>query len=221
MSKKVIIIGGVGNGTVISSTVEDIMRESNEWELLGFLDDRIEVGGELNGFPILGKVDEAPRFNSKDCYFVYSMIRVKQHRERIERLQSLGVPDEKFAVLKHPTAVVSRNVRLGYGVVLMPGVIISPDVTIGNHTQLYANSFVGHDTEVGNHCFIANNASVGGHVIVKEGVHIGSNSSIIERITLGKWSLVGLGAVVLKDVEPFTTVVGNPARSIGSVNKKE
>ncbi|MHA1484998.1 MAG: NeuD/PglB/VioB family sugar acetyltransferase [Candidatus Thorarchaeota archaeon] len=219
MMKKLIIIGGVGNGTVVSSTVEDIMRESHEWELLGFLDDRAEVGEELNGFPVLGRVDEAHRFNSKDCYFIYTMIRLKQAYERIEKLRSLGINDEKFATLWHPTAVISRNVRLGYGVVLMPGVIISPDVTIGNHTQLYANSFVGHNTTVGDYCFIANNASIGGNITVENGVHIGSNCSVNERVVLGEWSLIGLGSVVLQDVEPFTKVVGNPTRSIGSVNK--
>ncbi|MFC2001673.1 NeuD/PglB/VioB family sugar acetyltransferase [Chloroflexota bacterium] len=221
MSKKLIIIGGIGNGTVVSSTIEDIMRESSEWELLGFLNDNIKVGEELNGFPVLGPVSDAPRLNSKDCYFIYTLINVKKAYERIQILNGLGITTEKFATLKHPTAVVSRSAKLGYGVVLMPGVIISPDVTIGNHTQLYANSFVGHDTTVGDYCFIANNASVGGIITVEEGVHIGSNCSIVERVTLGRWSLVGLGAVVLKDVEPYTKVVGNPARSIGSVNKEE
>ena len=221
ISKKVIIIGGVGNGTVVSSAVEDIMRKSPEWELLGFLNDQMKVGEEVGGFSVLGTVDEAPRFNKKDCYFIYTLVTVKQAYERIQRLHSLGIPIEKFAILKHPTAVISRNVKLGYGVVLMPGVIISPGVTIGNHTQLYANSFVGHDTTVGDYCFIANNASVGGYITVEEGVHIGSNCSIIERVTLGRWSLVGLGSVVLGDVEPFTKVVGNPARSIGSVNKED
>ncbi|KFD40773.1 hypothetical protein DK28_0215650 [Peptococcaceae bacterium SCADC1_2_3] len=221
MSKKVIIIGGVGNGTVVSSVIEDIMRENQEWELLGFLNDQMKIGEELNGFPILGTVDEAPRFNFKDCYFIYTLHQVKKELERIERLHKLGINDEKFATLIHPTAVVSRNVKLGYGVVLMPGVIISPNAVIENHTLLYANSFVGHDTIIGNYCFIANNASVGGRVVVEEGVHIGSNSSIIERITIGKWSLVGLGAVVTKDVSPFTKVVGNPAKSIGSVNKED
>lgn len=220
MPKKVIIIGGTGNGTVISSTVEDIMRESQEWELLGFLNDQLKVGEELGGFPVLGKADEAPRFNKKDCYFIYALVTVKQAYERIQRLHSLGIPLEKFATLKHPTAVVSRNVKLGYGVVLMPGVITSPDATIGNHAQLYANSFVGHDTKVGDYCFIANNASVGGIVTLEEGVHIGSNCSIIERVTVGKWSIIGLGSVVLKDVEPFTIVAGNPAKVIGSVDKE-
>ena len=217
--KKLIIIGGPGNGTVISSTVEDIVRESREWEFLGFLNDQMKAGDNLAGFPVLGTVDEAPQFNRTDCYFIYALVTVKQAHDRIRRLHALGIPPDKFAALRHPTAVVSRNVRLGYGTVLMPGVIISPDVTIGNHTQLYANSFVGHDTRVGDYCFIANNASVGGRVTVEDGVHIGSNSSIIERTTLGKWSVVGLGAVVLKDVEPYTKVVGNPARSIGEVNK--
>lgn len=221
MSKKVVIIGGRGNGTVVSSTVEDIMRDSQEWELLGFLNDEIKSGEELGGFTVLGTVDEAPRFNKKDCYFIYALVTVKQAYERIQKLHRLGIPDEKFATLKHPTAVISRNVTLGYGVVLMPGVIVSPDVTIGNHTQLYANSFVGHDTTVGDYCFVANNASVGGRVVVQDGVHIGSNCSIIERVTLGKWAVVGLGSVVLKDVEPLTTVVGNPAGTIGSVSKEE
>ena len=56
MPKKVIIIGGVGTGTVIGSTIEDIMQESQEWELLGFLNDNMKIGEELYGFPVLGKV---------------------------------------------------------------------------------------------------------------------------------------------------------------------
>lgn len=219
MPKKVIIIGGVGTGTVIASAIEDIVREKQEWELSGFLNDSMEAGEELNGFPVLGTVDDAKRFNSKDCYFVFALLTTKKASERVQRLHSLGIPDEKFATLRHPTAVISHNVRLGYGVVLLPGVVVSPDVVIGNHTQLYANSFVGHNTTVGSYCLIANNASIGAFVNVEEGVHIGSNCSIIERVTLGKWSVVGLGAVVVKDVPSFTTVVGNPARVLGKVNE--
>ncbi len=218
MPKKVIIIGGVGTGTVIGATIEDIMQESQEWELLGFLNDHIEIGEELNGFPVLGKVNDAKQFNSKDCYFVYALITAKKAYERIQKLSSLSIPEEKFATLKHPTAVIARNVRLGYGVVLMPGVVISPAAVIGNHTQLYANSFVGHNTTVGSHCLIANNASIGAFVSVEDGVHVGSNSSIIERVTLGEWSVVGLGAVVVQDVPSFTTVVGNPAKVLSKVN---
>ena len=219
MPKKIIIIGGIGTGTVIAATIEDIMRESQEWELHGFLNDSMKAGEELNGFPVLGTPDDARRFEAEGCYFIYALVTTKKAYERVQKLQSLGIPEEKFPTLKHPTVVVSRNVRLGYGVVLMPGVVISPDAAIGNHTHLYANSFVGHNTTVGSHCLIANNASIGAFINIEDGVHVGSNCSIIERVTLGEWSVVGLGAVVVKDVPPFTTVVGNPAKAVGKVNE--
>ena len=52
--KKLIIIGGYGNGTVVQSTVEDINKIKPEWEILGFLNDREE--SPINGYPILGKL---------------------------------------------------------------------------------------------------------------------------------------------------------------------
>ena len=131
MRKKVIIMGGVGTGTVIAAALEDVIEESGEWELLGFLNDNMKVGDELNGYPVLGTIDDAKRFNSEDCYFVFALITTKKAHERIQKLHGLGIPDEKFASFRHPTAVVPRNVKLGYGVVLMPGVIISPNAVIG------------------------------------------------------------------------------------------
>ena len=74
MPKKIIIIGGVGTGTVIAATIEDIIQDSQEWEILGFLNDHMEIGQEVGGFPVLGKVDDAQRFNANDCYFLYAML---------------------------------------------------------------------------------------------------------------------------------------------------
>ena len=65
--------------------------------------------------------------------------------------------------------------------------------------------------------FIANNASVGGRVLIKKGAHIGSNSSIIERIEIGRFAIIGIGSVVLRNVEDYQVVVGNPARTIRTI----
>ena len=211
--KKLLIIGGKGNGTVIASAIEDDIEQYPEWNLAGFLNDDTE--NYIGSYPILGKIKDAYLF--EDYYFIYALTTVKKAYERIEILYSLGIPIERFATYIHPTAVVPKNVRLGYGVILMPGAIISADATIGNHVQMYANSFVGHDSVIGSYTFIANNASIGGLVTIGQGVHIGSNCSIRERVTLGDWSIVGLGSVVLKDVEPYTIVAGNPARVIGKI----
>ncbi len=51
---KIIIIGGYGNGTVVAQIIEDINKDNQTWEILGFLNDFEE--GTINGYPILGKV---------------------------------------------------------------------------------------------------------------------------------------------------------------------
>jgi UDP-2-acetamido-3-amino-2,3-dideoxy-glucuronate N-acetyltransferase len=51
--------------------------------------------------------------------------------------------------------------------------------------------------------------------LVKKGATIGANATIICGITIGEYGFIGAGAVVTKDVKPFSLVVGNPSRHIG------
>jgi acetyltransferase-like isoleucine patch superfamily enzyme len=54
---------------------------------------------------------------------------------------------------------------------------------------------------------------------IEEGASIGANATIVAGVTLGQYCMVGAGSVVTRDVEPFTLVVGNPARQVGFVDK--
>jgi UDP-2-acetamido-3-amino-2,3-dideoxy-glucuronate N-acetyltransferase len=54
---------------------------------------------------------------------------------------------------------------------------------------------------------------------VEEGASIGANATLVAGVNLGKYCMVGAGSVVTKDVEPFTLVVGNPARQVGFVDQ--
>ena len=54
---------------------------------------------------------------------------------------------------------------------------------------------------------------------ILDGASIGANSTIIAGITIGKYAMVGAGAVVTKDVPDHALVVGNPARVVGTVDK--
>jgi acetyltransferase EpsM len=216
--KRLVIIGGTGNGTVAASTVEDINAVEKEWEIIGFLND-FETG-PIVGFPVLGKIDYATAqklLEDDEAYFLYTLISTKLNFKFLHRLTELEIPIERFATIIHPTAVISRFAKIGYGVSIQPFVSVGPGVTIGNHIQMFAQSLIGHDSTLDDYSYVANNACVGAHVHLKEGTYLGTNCSLLENITLGEWSLVGMGAVVLKDVPPYTKVVGNPARVIGKV----
>ena len=54
--------------------------------------------------------------------------------------------------------------------------------------------------------------------LIEQGASIGANATILPGITIGKCSMVGAGAVITKDVPPFSIVVGNPAKIIGQVS---
>lgn len=212
IKEKIVIIGGKGNGTVIASTIEGCIDKGYDIECVGFLNDVEKV---VNGYPVLGGIKNMDWKRLPEEYkFIYAMSNIKESPQRFQLLLDLNIPIERFATVIHPSAIVSKKAKIGSGVVLMPLTLVSPNVIIGNHSQMYAQSFVGHDTEVGEMVFIANNASIGGRVKIKNSAHIGSNSSILERITIGEYSIIGLGSVVLANVGDYEKVVGNPAKII-------
>jgi acetyltransferase EpsM len=215
--KEIIIIGGRGNGTVIASVIEDINKLQSTYKILGFLNDGEDIGTIINDYPVLGKVTKEECDKYPNAYFIYTLISVGKAEERVNKLNSLQIPDEKWINIYHPSAVISSHCKLGKGVILMPNVILSPNVTLGDYVQVYGNSIVGHDTTVKDYCFISNSSSIGSFIEVGEGVHIGSNSTIRERVKLGDYSLIGMGSIVLKDTEPFSKNVGVPAKKIGVV----
>lgn len=212
--KKIVIIGGRGNGTVIASAIEDMNKIEKQYEIVGFLNDGLQAGETLNDYPVLGPVTKEMCEQLKDCYFIYSLISVKKASERIDKLQALNLRDEQMISIIHPSAVVGSHVTLGKGVIIMPNVTVSPNATIGDFVQVYANSVVGHDTTVERYAFISNSSSIGSFIQIKEGAHIGSNCTLRERITIGEYAVIGMGSVVLKDVVPYTTNVGVPSKEV-------
>jgi len=212
--ENIVIIGGEGNGTVIASTIRDCQDAGQKINCAGFLCD--DDKDSVNEYTILGKVNREDWKRLPDDYhFVYALSTVKRAFERYHLLQDLSIPSFRFASpIIHPSAVVSSEAKLSAGVVVMPFANVGPDAVILSHSLLLAQSFVGHNAELGEMVFVANNATIGGNVFIGNGVHIGSNSSILEHVTVGEFSVVGLGAVVLNDVYKHSTVVGNPARTL-------
>jgi acetyltransferase-like isoleucine patch superfamily enzyme len=85
---------------------------------------------------------------------------------------------------------------------------------VGKHGFIASKSNIGHDTRVGDFALISALVGVAGHVVVEEGCYLGMGSLIRERVTIGAWSMVGVGSVVVSDVPPYHVVVGNPARKL-------
>ncbi len=208
MGKDLLIIGAGGHGRNVAGVMEDM---ANEWNLLGYLDDDpLKQGKEINGIPVLGKVDDVGKY--PDCYFITILGTPLNWFIKKRLVEHLKIGIDRYATIIHPEARVSKNSTIGRDTVIMPGANIMANAEIGNHVSIKSNTYVGHDTQIGDYVGIANSTSIAGRVRIEEGVYIGANSSIKEDLTIGQWSLVGIGAVVVKNIPPYEIWAGNPAR---------
>ncbi len=213
MTRKLIIIGAVGNCIDILDTLNDINAslEDPEYTCIGFLDDdESKWQRSIYNVPVLGPIGMAERFT--DTYFINGIGSPKSFRFRKQIIERLGVPAQRFVTIAHPTAAISKLSKVGRGNIFFQNVTIAANVVIGNHICVLPGSVISHDCRVGDFTCIAGGAVLSGNVTIGESCYIGAGSSLKEGIKIGDNSLIGLGGVVLRDVEPNSIVVGNPAR---------
>lgn len=109
-------------------------------------------------------------------------------------------------------------------------VVLEDNVEIGNNTcidrAVLGNTFlsknvkvdnlvhIAHGVLIGENSLIIANAMVAGSTVIGKNVWVAPSTSIINKVTIGNNALVGLGAVVVKNVEDSTIVIGNPAKAL-------
>ena len=202
--KKLLIIGGPGNATVIGDTVIDAnKRGSREYEFCGYINDRDGLK-EISGMPVMGGLKDI------DC-----------QDERIRLFDSLKIPDERLAIFVHPTAYVSHNVELSPGCVIMPNVSVTSNTRFGKSVIVRPGTTIGHDNIIGAHTSITAGASIGSCINIGEGSFIGLKACIREYLTLGKYSMAAMGAVIVKDIGEGELWGGNPAKLMRIAKWKE
>lgn len=132
-------------------------------------------------------------------------------------------------------AEVGAGCVIGRGVYIGPGVRIGADVKIQNYALVYEPARVGDGAFIGPAAVFTNDhrpRAVGPDgrrkgaadwepvgVTLGEGASVGARAVCVAPVAVGRWAMVGAGAVVVRDVPDFALVVGNPARRIGWVGR--
>lgn len=218
MKKRLLVVGGHGSGEIAMSVFEDINIMSNEWILEGFLTDIKKPGESLGKYKVIGTTEETADYVNKGYHIHYALhFNAKKKSERVKKFIDLRIPIEANATGIHPKAYLNPSTKIGSGSLVLPFAATSFGAQIGDFVHIYTNGFVGHDSVASNFCTIAAHSVVGGRVLLEEGVHMGLNASIREDIQIGRYSIIGMGAVVIDNFPEFSIVGGNPARFIKKV----
>lgn len=210
--KSIVIVGAGGFGREVMEIFKEQNRMSPTWDILGFIDEDEKLHGSvINGFPVLGGLDWFKQNNKKNLGCVCAIGSCEIRKKVVERLKTLGV---KFYNAIHPSVIMSEFVELGEDVIICAGSILTVNIKIGDHVHINLNCTIGHDAIIENFCTINPLVIINGHDHLGEGVYIGTGASFIHEVSVGSWSTVGAGAVIIADLPANIVAVGVPAKVI-------
>ena len=127
-----------------------------------------------------------------------------------------------------PDAVLGSNCNINCNVFIENDVVIGDNVTIKTGVQIWNGVTLENDVFVGPNVTFTNDLFPRSkkkllpllRTVVKEGASIGGNATILAGRTIGRYAMVGAGAVVTKNIADFELWVGNPAKHVGYVTEK-
>jgi UDP-2-acetamido-3-amino-2,3-dideoxy-glucuronate N-acetyltransferase len=126
-------------------------------------------------------------------------------------------------------AKIGKNCNIGQNVYIAGGAVIGDNCKVQNNVSIYAGVEAEDYVFFGPSCVLTNDInprgmySKNGEYIktkLETGVTLGANCTIVCGNTIGKHSLIGAGAVICKNVEAYSIMVGNPGKKIGEIDEK-
>jgi sugar O-acyltransferase (sialic acid O-acetyltransferase NeuD family) len=213
MYKNLVIFGIGGMGREAHQIVEDINVVAPEFNFLGFLDEKRENHGcDVHGFPVLGGLEWLEQHSDIDVHVVIAIGNTIARKKIIARIEQSC--DVKFHKLVHPQAWIGNRVAIGDGAIICAGARLTTDIVIGKHVIVNVGAAIFHDAHIHDYVTVAPSVNISGAVQVGEGCDLGIGSIIIQGKSIGPWSIIGAGTVVIHDVASDVTVVGVPAKVI-------
>lgn len=199
--------GGFGRETI--NYVKDFSKND-----IKFVDDHIKLSN-INGIEIISS-NEFLNLKVPKKYFNVSIANYSNRKEIVEKFITHNC---KPISLVSSTSVLYDYTSINEGSILCEYTVISPNSKIGKYFHLNRFSSVAHDCVIGDYVHFAPSVFCNGNVHVHDYAYIGCGAIIKQGtpkkpIIIGKGAVIGMGAVVTKDVEPYTTVIGVPAKKL-------
>jgi sugar O-acyltransferase (sialic acid O-acetyltransferase NeuD family) len=193
---------------------EQLRAQGTDPERLVFVDDAA-AEKSINGQAVYS-YDDFLNESASD-HFVAIAIADSNIRERLAE-KCIADNVSPWSVQAH-SVVIMDDVRIGDGALLSPFVTITSNIEIGQyfHGNLY--SYVEHDCRIGDFVTFAPGVKCNGNVTVEDHAYIGAGAILRQGapgspLRIGKSAVVGMGAVVIDDVQDNAIVAGNPAKVI-------
>lgn len=206
--EKLVIWGASGHAMVVA----DIVRLRGDYEIAGFLDsvNPERAGGLFCGARILGGEEQLDLLSTQGVsHFIMGFGDCAARLKLGALVTSKGF---ELATAVHPGSIVSPDVRIHAGTVVVGGAVVNPGSRIGENVIINTGATVGHECTIGDGAHICPGVHLAGRVRVGQGAWVGLGACVVESLSIGAGAYIGAGAVVVRSVPDGMVAYGNPAR---------
>ncbi|MEX3931244.1 acetyltransferase [Paraburkholderia phymatum] len=206
MTDEIIVVGAGGHAKVCI----EILHEMGE--TVAYCVGDANASDQCVGVPVLKGDENLVDLHARGYRRVFVAIGSNRLRNRLAAYATeLGFT---LTNAVHPKAIISQTVKFGEGVAVMAGAVINAESVIDSLAIVNTGATIDHDCDIGRAVHIAPQCALAGNVTIGAFSILGVGAKVIPEKTIGEQVTVGAGGVVINDISASQTVVGVPARRL-------
>ena len=176
------------------------LTRDSEHEVVAFaVDAGFRRVDQLLGLPVLEFEDACRRFPPDTHEMFVALSYGHMNRDRAGKYHTIKQRGYRLVSYVSSRCTFLSDEPVGDNCFILEDNTIQPFVKIGSNVTLWSGNHIGHDSVIGDHCFLTSHVVVSGNVRVGAYSFIGVNATLRNSITLAPATLVGAGAVIMKD----------------------
>lgn len=208
--KDIVIIGAGGMARETAWLIDENNKVNREWNILGYISQEKEIK-EKNKYHVIGN-DEWLQNYKNTIYAVCAIGDEKIRKKIVQKYKNYR--NVIFPTIISHQATVSDETQVGEGTIICAGTIITTNIKIGSYCIINLNSTICHDSVVEDFVTINPSTNISGGCVIETECNIGVGTKLIQNIRIGKKTVIGAGAVVVRSIPEGVIAVGCPAKPI-------
>ena len=197
---KKLVIFGAGD---IARLAHHYFTHDSPHEVAAFVVDRaFRQGDAFQGLPLVDAEDVTDRFPPSDYDMFVAMSYAKMNAVRAEKYATMKAAGYRLVSYVSSRCSYLSQTPPGDNCFILEDNTVQPFVTIGNNVTLWSGNHIGHDVTIEDHCFITSHVVVSGWVRIGTRSFIGVNATVRNSITIAAETLIGAGAIIMKNTKP-------------------
>jgi sugar O-acyltransferase (sialic acid O-acetyltransferase NeuD family) len=195
-----LVIFGTGD---IARLAHVYFARDSEHEVVAFTVDAEYRRGELfEGLPLVDAASVASAYPPDQYAMFVAISYAKMNRARAAKYDQMKAAGYRLVSYVSSRCSYLSDTPPGDNCFILEDNTIQPFVRIGNDVTLWSGNHIGHDAVIEDHCFITSHVVISGHVKVRSYCFIGVNATLRNSIEIAPATLIGAGAVIMKNTQP-------------------